>query len=286
MLKSQLMEYAYLMRFHRPIGSWLLLWPTLWSLWIAGEGSPDWKNVLIFTLGVFLMRSAGCVINDYADRDFDPHIQRTKDRPLAAGRVTPRETLGLFATLVVIAFTLVLLTNRLTIYLSFGAVLLAAFYPFTKRYTYLPQIFLGAAYGWASPMAFAAEQNSVPSIAWLLWLITLLWAVAYDTMYAMVDREEDLRIGVKSSAILFGRWDLMMIGAAQIIVLVLLVLVGFLTQQGWPFYLGLSGATLLGIYQQRLIHKREPQACFKAFLNNHWLGLIIFLGMLLSYSSL
>ncbi len=280
---DRLRQYWYLMRFHRPIGIFLLLWPTLWALWIAGGGEPDARIVAVFVVGVVLMRAAGCVINDFADRNFDPHVARTRDRPLASGRVKPVEALVLFAVLCALAFVLVSQLNRLTIVLSTVAVFLAASYPFMKRFTHLPQAYLGLAFGWAVPMAFAAQLGTIPAPAWWLLLATVLWALAYDTMYAMVDREDDLKIGVKSSAILFGRHDRLIIGIIQLAMLLVMVRVGILAHlQSW-YWLGLTAAAALAIYQQYLIRDRQPQGCFQAFLNNHWLGLVIFLGILLDY---
>ncbi|BCX82411.1 4-hydroxybenzoate polyprenyltransferase [Methylomarinovum caldicuralii] len=281
--RDRLRQYAYLMRLHRPIGIFLLLWPALWALWIAGNGRPDPVIVAIFILGVVLMRSAGCVINDYADRRFDPHVRRTRDRPLAAGRVTPREALILFAVLCGLAFVLVLFLNRLTIALAFVAAFLAASYPFMKRYTHLPQAYLGLAFGWAVPMAFAAQTGAVPAVAWWLLLATLLWALAYDTMYAIVDREDDLRIGVKSTAILFGRHDRLIIGLIQLAMLAVLAWVGRLVGLGGWYWAGLVAAAGFMAYQQWLIREHDPGRCFQAFLNNNWLGAVVFLGILLDY---
>ena len=275
--------YARLMRLDKPIGILLLLWPTLWALWIAGEGHPRPLLVVIFILGVVLMRSAGCVINDYADRKIDLHVKRTQQRPLATGQVSERDGLILFGVLVVSAFLLVLMLNPLTIALSFGGVFLAASYPFTKRYTHLPQAYLGAAFGWAIPMAFAAQTGELAPGLWLLFLATLLWAVVYDTMYAMVDRDDDLRIGVKSSAILFGNYDRLIIGLLQIALLAVLYLAGRTFELGAYYLLGLAGAALLALYHQWLIRNRDRQACFKAFLHNHWLGTVVFLGIVLDY---
>lgn len=283
-IKDRLAQYALLMRLHRPIGALLLLWPTLWALWIAGKGHPSPGIVTLFVAGVILMRSAGCVINDYADRHFDPHVERTRERPLAAGRVSAREALWLFVGLCVVAFALVLLLNSLTVLLSIPAVLLAASYPFTKRHTHLPQFYLGAAFGWAAPMAFAAQLGELPLVAWLLFLATVLWAVAYDTMYAMVDREDDLKIGVKSTAILFGRWDRLMIGIFQALMLGVLIISGWVSPLGNYYYTGIAGAAIFAAYQQFLIRERSRSGCFQAFLNNNWLGLIVFLGILADYS--
>jgi len=282
-MKQRLLEYAYLMRLHKPIGIFLLLWPALWALWIAAQGAPDPLVVFVFVAGVVLMRSAGCVINDYADRHFDPHVARTQDRPIAAGRVQPKEALAVFAVLCLLAFGLVLLMNRLTIWLSLVGVVLAAAYPFTKRYTQLPQVFLGAAFGWAVPMAFAAQTGAVPKIAWLLYLATVLWATAYDTMYGMADRDEDLKIGVKSTAILFGESDRIIVAVIQILTLLALFLAGQLAGLAGYYYFGLLLASVLVLYQQYLIRNREPQACLKAFLNNNWFGAAIFAGITLDY---
>jgi 4-hydroxybenzoate polyprenyltransferase len=271
------------MRLHRPIGIYLLLWPTLWALWIAGDGYPHPLVAIVFILGVIFMRSAGCVINDYADRHVDPYVERTKIRPLATGQVSEKEAIVLFIILCLFAFGLVLLMNKLTILLSFVAVLLAATYPFTKRYTYWPQAYLGLAFSWAIPMAFAAQIGTIPFIAWWLFIINILWTIAYDTLYAMVDREEDLLIGVKSTAILFGTADKIVIGILQLLVLVLLLWVGQQLQFGLFYYFGLLVATILAIYQQWLIKERDPAKCFQAFLNNHWFGAAIFIGIVAQY---
>lgn len=282
-MKSRLYQYYLLTRLDRPIGIYLLLWPALWALWIAGEGRPDPLVVIVFVLGTVLMRSAGCVINDFADRKIDPHVARTRDRPIAAGRVTPREALKLFAVLCLLAFCLVLLLNPMTIALSVPAVLLAASYPFAKRFTHLPQAHLGAAFGWAVPMAFAAQTESLPGLAWLLFGVTVIWAVAYDSFYAMVDREDDLKIGVKSTAILFGQADRQITSLLQLLVLAGLGWAGYLAGMGLVFGLGLVAAAGLAVYQQWLIRQREPQACFAAFLNNHWFGAAVFAGILFDY---
>jgi 4-hydroxybenzoate polyprenyltransferase len=279
------MYYAHLVRLDRPIGIFLLLWPALWALWIAAEGIPDAQILFVFVAGVVLMRSAGCAINDYADRHIDPHVERTRNRPVAAGMVSPREALWVFVVLSLLAFGLVLLLNRLTLALSLVAIVLAATYPFMKRFHYLPQVHLGAAFGWAIPMAFAAQTGAMPPpVAWLLFIAALLWTTAYDTMYAMADREDDLRIGVKSSAILFGEADRVIIAVLQSLLILTLVLVGTQAGLGWPYYLGVGLATGLGLYQQWLIRGREPQACFQAFLNNNWFGLVIFAGIALDYA--
>lgn len=284
-LRERVTVYLRLMRFDRPIGTLLLLWPTLWALWIAGAGHPRPGLVVIFVLGVIVMRAAGCIINDYADRDFDPHVRRTRERPLAAGRVTVREAMTLFALLCAVAFLLVLLTNRLTILLSFVGLLLAASYPFMKRYTYLPQVYLGATFGWAIPMAFAAQTGGVPRVGWLLFIGNVLWASVYDTFYAMVDREDDLRIGVKSTAILFGDADRFLIGVLQSLLILDLVLVGRVAGLGAWYYAGVAGAAALTAYHQYLIRDRDPQQCFRAFLHNHWLGMVVFAGIVVDYLS-
>lgn len=273
--------YIRLMRLDRPIGNFLLLWPTLWALWVAAGGLPTLDVLLVFVLGVLLMRAAGCVINDYADRDFDGQVERTKHRPLATGEVTAKQALALFAVLGLIAFALVLTQNWLTIQLSFVGMALAALYPFTKRVTHLPQFVLGAAFGWATPMAFAAQTGELPSITWLMFGITLVWTVAYDTMYAMVDRADDLKAGIKSTAILFGRFDRLAIGLLQAFTLGLLFLVGQIQGLNEWFFLSLLLAGLLAAYQQYLIKDRDRDFCFKAFLNNNHFGAVVFLGLLL-----
>ena len=284
MIRDTLYQYYLLVRLDKPIGIFLLLWPTLWGLWIAAEGLPDLLVLFVFISGVIIMRSAGCVINDYADRNIDPFVERTYDRPIAAGRISPHAALNFFAFLVVIAFLLVLLMNWQTIAMAFVGLGLAASYPFLKRYTYLPQVWLGAAFGWAVPMAFAAQTGSVPQVAWLLFVATVLWATAYDTMYAMVDREDDIRIGVKSTAILFGDMDKLIIGIIQVLMFMALLMAGRQQELGVFYYLGLAGASGFAIYQQYLIRNREPRKCFEAFLNNHYLGLTVFSGVVLNYS--
>src|SRR5690606_15357964 len=272
-------SYLQLMRVDRPIGTLLLLWPTLWALWLAAGGFPQWHLLLIFSLGVLLMRSAGCVINDYADRKVDGHVQRTAQRPLATGAVSAREALLLFAGLCCVAFVLVLFTNRLTILLSFVAVALAATYPFMKRYTHLPQVVLGAAFGWSIPMAFAAQSGEVPRAAWLLFSANLLWTIAYDTFYAMVDREDDLKIGVKSTAILFGDDDRLATASLQLLTLLTLIFVGVQFKLAYWFYVSLIGVAVLFVHQQWLIRERRPDLCFKAFLDNNRVGALIFAGI-------
>ena len=281
-------DYALLMRLDRPIGILLLLWPTLWGLWVAGEGKPDLLVFVVFVAGVVLMRSAGCVINDYADRDFDPQVARTRERPIAAGRVSPKEALVLFVVLCLVAFGLVLLMNRLTILLSFAGAFLAASYPFMKRFTHLPQVYLGMAFGWSIPMAFAAQTGAshisdIPTVAWVLFAANMFWSVAYDTAYAMVDLEDDLKVGVKSTAILFGQYDRTMILFAHAIALSLLTAAGMLLKLSLWYYAGLVIAAAFAAYQQVLIRHRQPKQCFQAFLNNNWFGLSIFVGLLLNY---
>lgn len=281
--KERLYQYYLLMRMDRPIGTWLLLWPTFWALWIAAEGIPPVNIMLIFALGVFVMRSAGCVINDYADRNIDKHIERTKNRPITSGKVSPREALGLFAAGILMAFILVLFLNLFTILLSVVALLLAALYPFMKRYTHYPQIVLGMAFSWAIPMGFAAQLNDIPPVAWLLYIVTILWIVSYDTMYAMADKEEDLKIGVKSTAIIFADNDKLIIGLLQLTFTLGMVTIAWLVQGGVFFYLGIALSVIFSLYQQYLIRERDKKKCFQAFLNNHWLGMVIFIGIFLDY---
>ena len=280
---DRLREYALLMRLHRPIGIYLLLWPTLWALWLAGHGQPAQGIVLVFALGVVLTRSAGCVINDIADRDFDPHVARTRDRPLAAGRVSLSEAWGVALTLGLLAFLLVLTQNWLTIQLSLIGLGLAVSYPLMKRWHPLPQVHLGAAFGWGIPMAYAAVTDSLPLLAWLLFAANILWSTIYDTQYAMVDRADDLKIGVKSTAILFGSRDRHIIGALQIALLALLIVIGLLSGRGNIYYLGLFIAAWLALYQQYLIRAREPHSCFQAFLNNNAFGMVVFCGLVIDY---
>ena len=282
-LKDRASAYGRLMRLHRPIGTLLLLWPVLWSLWIAAGGLPDTKVLLVFVLGTFSMRSAGCVINDFADRNLDAHVRRTSDRPFATGTVSVQEALILFSVLVGVSAALVSTMNRLTLYLSFVGVVLAIIYPFMKRYTYIPQIFLGAAFGWGVPMAFAAQTNSVPNVAWSLMAAAVLWAMIYDTEYAMVDREDDIKLGLKSTAILFDDADRDFVGAFQLMMLLGLALIGREARLGWPYGLALTICAGMAIYQQILIHHRDPAQCFKAFMNNNWYGAVVFVGITGSY---
>lgn len=280
---AKLKLYAQLVRLDRPIGIYLLLWPTLWALAIAGEGRPDMWVLFVFVCGVVLMRSAGCAINDYADRHIDLHVARTRERPLTSGRITSKEVLIVFGVLSLLAFILVLTLNTYTIYLSFIGILLAASYPFMKRFHYLPQVHLGAAFGWAVPMAYAAQTGSVSRITWLLYTATLLWTVAYDTMYAMVDRADDLRIGTKSTAILFGDADRLMIGILQLLFILTLWLIGQELSFSGIYFAGLLLASLLLAYEQLLIFYRLPEYCFEAFLHNHWVGAAIFGGIMGHY---
>lgn len=275
--------YLRLMRVDRPIGTLLLLWPTLWALWIAAGGAPSLHLLVIFVAGTWLMRAAGCVINDFADRDFDAHVKRTAQRPFARREVSEREALGLAAALALLAFALVLFTNALTIRLSFIAVALSFCYPFVKRYSHLPQLVLGAAFSWGIPMAFAAERGEVPLEAWLLYSGAVVWTVVYDTFYAMVDRDDDLRIGVKSTAVLFGRHDRLITAVLQAVTLALLFTAGQLLELGPGYYLGLAVAAGWFVWQQHLIRHRNREACFRAFLSSHWAQLAILIGLLLDY---
>jgi len=280
---ERLGHYWRLMRFDKPIGILLLLWPALWALWIAGQGRPKPLVFAVIVAGVVVMRAAGCVINDYADRDFDPHVERTRLRPIAAGLVSPREALALFVVLCLLAFGLVLLLDGFTIALSFVGAFLAASYPFMKRHTHLPQAYLGVAFGWAVPMSFAAQTNSIPLVGWALFLATVVWALIYDTMYAMVDRADDLKIGVKSTAILFGEHDRHIIGGLQLLMLAILAGIGLRLGFAAPYYLGLLVGAGFFVYQQSLIRHRVKADCFKAFLNNHWFGAAVFAGLAAQY---
>jgi 4-hydroxybenzoate polyprenyltransferase len=283
-LAAQLKEYALLMRLDRPIGILLLLWPTLWALWIAGEGRPDPHVFIVFVAGVVLMRSAGCVMNDFADRGIDPHVARTRGRPLARGAVSPLEALLLAAALGAVAFGLVLTMNRLTVMLALGGAVLTVAYPFLKRFTHLPQVWLGASFGWSVPMAFAAQTGGVPRLAWLMFIAVILWAVVYDTMYAMVDRDDDLKLGVRSTAILFGESDRHVIGVIQVLLLLALWLVGQQAGLGSWYLGGLVLAAVLAAWQQYLIRARSPENCFRAFLNNNYFGMAVFVGIVLDYT--
>lgn len=280
---DKILHYLVLMRFDKPIGIYLLLWPAMWALWIAAEGNPSTWLTFVFVGGVVLMRSAGCIINDIADRNIDHLVNRTKFRPLTTGVISLKGAIILFTALCLFALFLVLTTNVLTILLSFVAVVLAVIYPFMKRYTYMPQVFLGLAFGWAIPMAFAAQTNDVPLVAWLILIATVLWATAYDTMYAMVDREDDIRIGVKSTAILFGDADRIIIGMIQVMFFFTMWIVGDKLELGWAYLGGLFVAAIFSGYQQYLLRNREPDDCLRAFQNNHLLGMAIFLGLVLEY---
>jgi len=284
-ITGRIEQYLRLMRVDRPVGTLLLLWPTLWALWIASRGRPDPDILVIFIVGVFLMRSAGCVINDYADRDMDPHVERTRDRPLAAGRVSNLEALLLFAVLCGAALALVLTLNYLTVMLSLVGAFWAVIYPFMKRFIHFPQLFLGFAFSWGIPMAFSAQTGDVPGVAWVMLAANMAWVMAYDTMYAMSDREDDLAIGVKSTAILFGRQDRLIVGCCQLLTLVLLALVGVFESLNHYYYLSLLVTGVFFLYQQWLMRDREARACFQAFLNNTWSGASILLGLALSYLS-
>ncbi len=276
---TQLSDYAKLMRLDKPIGILLLLWPTLWSLWLAAKGLPRWDLLLIFTLGVIVMRSAGCVINDFADQKIDGKVARTQGRPLVTGAISSRSALLLFALLCLCAFGLVLLTDALTIKLSVGGLLLAFIYPFMKRHTHLPQVVLGAAFAWSVPMAFAAQAGELQQNMWLIYVTVVLWTVVYDTFYAMVDRADDIKIGVKSTAILFGDQDRFITGALQVMTLYSLYLIGQRFGLGMYYNISLLNVAGLFCYQQVLIRYREPAACFKAFLNNNWVGAVVFMGI-------
>ncbi len=280
--REKALDYLVLTRMDRPIGALLLLWPTWWALWLAAGDFPPWQPLLIFTIGVFSMRAAGCAINDYADRKLDPQVQRTAGRPLASGRVTPREALWVFAALLAFSFVLVLFTNALTIKLAFVGAALAACYPFSKRYTNMPQVVLGAAFGWSIPMAFAAVSGSVPVVGWLLFIGNILWSVIYDTEYAMVDREEDRKAGAKSTALLFGDADLPIIGVLMGTFLLTMVFIGQRAALGWPYWLSLLAAAGLFGYQMWLIRERARDACLQAFRHNNWLGLTVWLGIALA----
>ena len=280
---ERLSLYIQLTRLHRPIGILLLLWPTLWGLWIAGNGHPAWHIALIFILGTVLMRSAGCAINDYADRHIDKHVKRTQERPITSGRIAPGEALWVAAVLAIAAFLLIQPLNNLTLLLSVPAVLLAASYPFTKRFFAIPQAYLGIAFGFGIPMAFAAQLGNVPPVAWLLLIANVFWAIAYDTEYAMVDRDDDIRLGIHSSALFFGKYDVVAVMACYIITLALLAWVGQVTGSGWMYYAGLLVAAGIALYHYTLIKNKSREACFAAFLHNNWLGAAVFAGIALDY---
>jgi 4-hydroxybenzoate polyprenyltransferase len=283
-LKKRLPAFLRLMRFDKPIGTLLLLWPTLWALLLAADGMPDWDILVIFVLGVVFMRAAGCVINDYADRHIDGYVQRTKLRPIPAGLISPKEALISFAALCALSLILVLMTNTLTVKLSFIGLALASLYPFMKRYTHMPQVILGAAFAWSIPMAFAAQTGEVPTTTWALYIGVVMWTVAYDTFYAMVDREDDLKIGVKSTAILFGDMDIQMTSTLQILTIIALIMTGVNFDRGGYYYAGIVVAGLLFIYQQSLIRNRDKELCFKAFLNNNLVGAAVFAGLFFDYA--
>jgi 4-hydroxybenzoate polyprenyltransferase len=282
-LAERLSLYLQLTRLNRPIGILLLLWPTLWAVWIAGAGHPAWHIVLIFMLGTVLMRSAGCAINDYADRDFDKHVQRTRERPVTSGRIAPREALWVAASLALAAFVLILPLNELTLLLSIPAVFLAASYPFTKRFLAIPQAYLGIAFGFGIPMAFAAQLGSVPTVAWLLLAANVFWAIAYDTEYAMVDRDDDIHLGIHSAALLFGRFDVAAVMVCYALTLALLATVGQMTSSGWLYYAGLTLAAGIALYHYTLIKGRQREQCFRAFLHNNWFGAAVFAGIALDH---
>ena len=283
-IAAQLRNYGRLMRLDKPIGIWLLLWPTLWALWVAGEGTPDQGLFVVFVVGVIVMRSAGCVLNDYADRKIDPYVERTRTRPIASGAVAPLEALTLFAALGLIAIGLATMLNRPARMLAIVAAVLTVVYPFIKRYVSVPQFVLGAAFGWAVPMAFAAQTGRIPELAWLMFGTAMVWAVIYDTFYAMVDREDDKKIGVKSTAILFGEADLFVIAGLQILMLAALVLVGYRAGLGAWYYRSVVVAAALMGWHQWLARDRKPEGCFRAFLHNHLIGMAVFIGIALHYT--
>jgi len=283
-LVSQLRNYGKLMRLGKPVGFWLLLWPTLWALWLAGEGHPNQGLFVVFMLGVFIMRSAGCVLNDYADRTIDPYVERTRTRPIASGAVAPNEALTLFVALGLIAIGLATMLNRPAQLLAIVTAGLTVVYPFIKRFVPIPQFVLGAAFGWAAPMAFAAQLGTTPQLAWIVFAAALIWAVVYDTFYAMVDREDDKKIGIKSTAILFGDADLFVVAGLQLLMLLALVFIGLGAQLGFWYYASVVCAAGLMIYHQWLARDRQPAGCFAAFLHNHYIGLIVFIGIVMHYS--
>jgi len=275
--------YEKLLRLDKPIGTLLLLWPTLWALWLSADGRPNWRTVWIFALGTLLMRSAGVAVNDFADRNFDPHVERTRNRPLAAGMVSAKEAWILAALLALIAFVLILPLGKLVVLLSFCALFLAVSYPFTKRFLVLPQAYLGVAFGFGIPMAYAAQTNSLPAIAWVLLLANIFWTIAYDTEYAMVDRQDDLKIGIRTSAILFGRYDVAAVMACHAAFLGIMYGIGLWVGLAWPYYAGLLCALALVLYQYTLIRGRDPRSCFRAFNDNNWVGAAVFGGIALAY---
>ena len=280
-LPQKLTKYFHLMRLDRPIGILLLLWPTLWAIWIASNGHPPLLILFIFVAGTVLMRSAGCVINDYADRDIDKHVKRTQHRPITSGRVAPREALWLAASLAILALLLILPLNTLTLLLSVPAVILAGSYPYTKRFLAIPQAYLGIAFGFGIPMAFAAIQSNVPAIAWWLLLANIFWCIAYDTEYAMVDRDDDIHLGIHSSALFFGKYDVLAVMGCYALALGVLVHVGLLQHLGITYFLGLGAASGIASYHYTLIRDRQRDRCFKAFLHNNWFGAVVFIGVVL-----
>ena len=282
---ERLKHYIALTRLNRPIGILLLLWPTLWALWIATDGRPNGTILVVFVLGTILMRSAGCAINDFADRDFDAHVARTQDRPLAAKKISTREALIVGGVLALTAFLLVVVfLNRLTMYLSFAALFLAVTYPFTKRFFAMPQAYLGIAFGFGIPMAFAAETGAVPPLAWWLLAANVFWTLAYDTEYAMVDRIDDVKIGIKTTALLFGKYDVAMVMFCYLVMLSLLTAIGKVIGLGWPYFSGLTIACGIALFHYTLIRKRDRERCFKAFLHNNWLGFTVFCGVMFDYA--
>lgn len=283
-LRRQLKNYILLTRMHKPVGIWLLLWPTLWALWLAGQGHPDGGLFIVFVLGVVVMRAAGCVLNDFADRNIDPYVERTRNRPIPSGAVAPLEALALFVALALIAIGLASMLNRQAQMLAIVAAALTIVYPFIKRFLSVPQFFLGAAFGWAVPMAFAAQTGQTPQLAWLVFSAALIWATIYDTFYAMVDREDDLKIGVKSTAILFGDADLFVIGALQVLMLMALIFVGNMAELGPWYFVSLVVAAGMMAWHLSLARERDRDGCFRAFLHNHYVGLVVFVGIVLHYT--
>ncbi len=282
-MADRIQTYVQLMRLDKPIGILLLLWPMLWGLWFAAQGLPSWEILIIFVLGTILMRSAGCVINDYADRKIDPHVERTKNRPMAAGRISSKEALLLATGLSLSAFLLILPLNQLTILLSVPALFLAGTYPFTKRFFAMPQAYLGIAFSFGIPMAFAAQTDSLPPIIWILMLANLFWVIAYDTAYAIVDKPDDLKIGIQTSAITFGRFDVLGVMVCHACFIAIMLIIGQLQQMNLAYYAGLMVATGLIIYQYTLIRNRDRALCFKAFLHNNWVGMVVFVGIALDF---
>jgi 4-hydroxybenzoate polyprenyltransferase len=282
-LTQRLLLYVQLTRLHRPIGILLLLWPTLWGVWIAGKGHPAWQIVAIFTIGTVLMRSSGCAVNDYADRHIDKHVKRTQDRPLTSGKISERETLWVAVVLALVSFILILPLNPLTWVLAFPALFLAASYPFTKRFFAIPQAYLGIAFGFGIPMAFAAQTGHVPAVAWVLLLANVFWAIAYDTEYAMVDRDDDVHLGIHSSALLFGKHDVLAVMLCYMFALVFLAIAGMMAKLGIMYFVGLIVAEAVALYHYLLIRNRNRERCFKAFLHNNWFGAVVFAGVIVDF---